>query len=128
MHPHDLLLAMFRAAVDAASPSRCLAQHLPERPRGRVVVGGAGRAAAEMALAVEAHWQQPLTGLVVTRYGHALPCQHIEVVEAGHPHPHAAGFEAAVRIRNLLAGLTADDLVLGLWSGGGSSLLALPAD
>lgn len=128
MHPHDLLFAMFRAAVDAASPSRRLAQYLPERPRGRVIVVGAGKAAAEMACAVEAHWTEGVAGLVVTRYGHSKPCKHIEVVEAGHPNPDAAGFEAAVRIRNLLKGLTADDLVLGLWSGGGSSLLALPAD
>jgi glycerate 2-kinase len=127
VHPHDLLLSMFRAAVDAASPSRCLAQYLPERPRGRVVVVGAGKAAAEMARAVEQQWPESICGLVVTRYGHALPCSHIEVVEAGHPNPDAAGFEAAVRIRNLLTGLTADDLVLCLWSGGGSSLLALPA-
>jgi glycerate 2-kinase len=128
MHPHDLLFAMFRAAVDAASPSRCLAQHLPPRPRGRVVVVGAGKAAAEMARAVEAQWPHSISGLVVTRYGHALPCQHIEVVEAGHPNPDAAGVAAAVRIRELLKGLTADDLVLCLWSGGGSSLLALPAE
>jgi glycerate 2-kinase len=128
MHPQDLLFAMFRAAVDAASPSRCLLQHLPERPRGRVIVVGAGKAAAEMARAVELHWPEGLTGLVVTRYGHAMPCKQIAVVEAGHPNPDAAGFEAAVRIRNLVTGLTADDLVLGLWSGGGSSLLALPAD
>jgi glycerate 2-kinase len=128
MHPHDLLFAMFRAALDAARPSRRLTQYLPERPRGRVIVVGAGKAAAEMARAVETHWPEGLTGLVVTRYGHAMACQQIKVVEAGHPNPDAAGVEAAVRIRTLLTGLTADDLVLGLWSGGGSSLLALPAD
>jgi glycerate 2-kinase len=128
MHPHDLLFAMFRAAVDAASPARCLAQYLPQRPTGRVVVVGAGKAAAEMARAVEEQWHEQLSGLVVTRYGHALPCRQIEVVEAGHPNPDAAGHEAAVRIRDLLKGLSADDLVLALWSGGGSALLSLPAE
>ncbi|HWW21727.1 MAG TPA: glycerate kinase [Steroidobacteraceae bacterium] len=127
MHPHDLLFAMFRAALDAASPSRCVPSHLPERPDGRVVVVGAGKAAAEMARAVEERWGDAVTGLVVTRYGHRSPCQHIEVVEAGHPNPDAASYNAAVRIRNLVSGLTADDLVLCLWSGGGSSLLSLPA-
>ena len=128
MHPQQLLLTMFRAAVDAASPLRCLPPHLPSAPRGRTIVIGAGKAAAAMAQAVEAHWPAPLSGLVVTRYGHAVPCERIEVVEAGHPTPDAAGLAAAIRILSLLEGLTADDLVLCLISGGGSSLLALPAD
>jgi len=127
MHPQDLLANMFRAAVDAASPARCVAPHLPERPRGRTIVVGAGKAAAEMARAVEQQWPDALSGLVVTRYGHSCACQRIKVVEAGHPLPDLAGFEAAQRIRDLVSGLRADDLVLCLWSGGGSSLLALPA-
>jgi glycerate 2-kinase len=126
MHPHDRLFAMFRAAVEAADPMRCVPPHLPDRPRGRLIVVGAGKAAAAMAHAVEEHWPD-VSGLVVTRYGHGSSCQHIEVVEAGHPNPDSAGVEAAGRIRDLLHGLSADDLVLCLWSGGGSSLLALPA-
>ena len=118
---------MFRAAVDAASASCCVPANLPERPSGRVVVVGAGKAAAEMARAVENEWHDAVSGVVVTRYGHGAPCRHIEVVEAGHPNPDAAGVAAASRIRDLVSGLTADDLVLCLWSGGGSSLLALPA-
>ncbi|HEX4376894.1 MAG TPA: glycerate kinase [Steroidobacteraceae bacterium] len=127
MSPNDLLFAMFCAAVDAASASRCVPANLPERPSGRVVVVGAGKAAAEMALAVENEWHDAVSGVVVTRYGHGVPCRHVEVVEAGHPNPDAAGVAAASRIRDLVSGLTADDLVLCLWSGGGSSLLALPA-
>jgi len=127
MHPHDLLFAMFRAAVDAASPSLCVPPRLPERPRGRIVVIGAGKAAAEMARAVEDQWQDAVSGVVVTRYGHGSACRHIQVLEAGHPNPDAASIEAGRRIGELLKGLSADDLVLGLWSGGGSSLLAVPA-
>src|SRR3954466_12492151 len=89
-----LLRAMFDAAVDAASPTARVLSHLPPRPAGRVVVVGAGKASAAMAKAVEAHWDGPLTGLVVTRYGHAVPCERIEIVEAAHPVPDASG-EAA---------------------------------
>jgi hydroxypyruvate reductase len=128
MDPHDLLIGMFRAAVDAASPTRCVPRHLPERPGGRVVVVGAGKAAAAMAQAVEEQWGNAISGLVVTRYGHRSPCRRIDVVEAGHPNPDAASYDAAVRIRRLVSGLTADDFLLCLWSGGGSSLLSLPAD
>jgi hydroxypyruvate reductase len=127
MHPQELLLAMYRVAVEAAGAARCVPAHLPEKPRGRVIVVGAGKAAADMARAVEDQWQDTVSGLVVTRYGHATTCQRIQVVEAGHPNPDTAGLEAAQRIRQLVSGLTGDDLVLGLWSGGGSSLLALPA-
>src|SRR5579862_9757319 len=116
MHPQDLLSNMFRAAVDAASPMRCVPLHLPERPRGRTVVVGAGKAAAEMARIVEQQWPDALSGLVVTRYGHSAQCQRIKVIEAGHPNPDLAGFEAAQRIRELVSGLSADDLVLCLWS------------
>ena len=122
-----LLRAMFDAAVAAALPSLCLPPHLPPPPKGRTVVVGAGKAAASMAAAVEAHWPGPIEGLVVTRYGHAVPCRKIEVVEAAHPVPDAAGLAAARRILALVGGLTADDLVLCLISGGGSALLSLPA-
>src|ERR1700735_4476363 len=125
--PRTLLRAMFDAAIGAASPARVLPRHLPAPPSGRTVVVGAGKAAAAMAQAVEKHWPGPLSGLVVTRYGHAVPCRRIEVVEARHPVPDAAGLAAAGRILASVEGLTEDDLVLCLISGGGSALLALPA-
>jgi hydroxypyruvate reductase len=118
---------MFDAAIAAAQPALCLPAHLPERPKGRVIVIGAGKASAEMARAVEAHWDGPLAGLVVTRYGYAVPCARIEIVEAAHPVPDAAGRDAAARIMRLVQGLGEDDLVLCLISGGGSALLAAPA-
>jgi glycerate 2-kinase len=123
-----LLLDMFQAAVNAAAPALCVPAHLPPRPKGRTIVVGAGKAAASMAAAVEAHWNGPIEGLVVTRYGHGVLCRHIEVVEASHPVPDEAGSKAARRILDKISGLTADDLVLVLISGGGSALLALPAD
>jgi len=123
-----LLLDMFQAAVNAAAPSMCVPAHLPPRPKGRTIVVGAGKAAASMAAAVEAHWNGPLEGLVVTRYGHGVQSKHIEVVEASHPVPDGAGLKAARRILDKVSGLTADDLVLVLISGGGSALLALPVD
>ena len=122
-----LLLDMFRAAVDAALPARVLPRHLPQPPTGRTIVIGAGKAGGSMAKAVEDHWPGPLEGLVVTRYGHALPCRRIEVVEASHPVPDEAGRQAAERILRLVQSLTRDDLVLCLISGGGSALMALPA-
>ena len=125
--PRDLLRAMFDAAVEAAQPARCLPPHLPKPPKGRTLVVGAGKASAAMAKALEDHWPGPVTGIVVTRYGYAVPCRRIEIVEAAHPVPDAAGIAAATRIVDLVSGLTADDLVIALISGGGSSLLALPA-
>ncbi len=122
-----LLRQMFDAAVASALPSVCVPPHLPNPPKGRTVVVGGGKAAASMAAAVEAHWTGPLEGLVVTRYGHAVPCETIEVVEAAHPVPDAAGENAARRIMDLLETLGPDDLLLCLISGGGSALLALPA-
>jgi hydroxypyruvate reductase len=119
---------MFNAAVDAAQPVHCLPPHLPAAPRGRTLVIGAGKASAEMARVVEQHWPGNLTGMVVTRYGHKARCERIEIVEAAHPVPDAAGLTAARRMRNLVTGLTPDDLVICLISGGGSSLLALPSD
>lgn len=126
--PRQLLLNMFNAAVEAASPEKCVPPHLPPAPKGRTIVLGAGKAAGAMAKAVEDHWSGPLQGLVVTRYGHGAPCERIEVIEAGHPVPDAAGRKAAERILALTQGLTRDDLVLCLISGGGSALLALPVD
>lgn len=124
----NLLQKMFEAAIAAAQPSICLPPHLPPKPKGRLVVIGAGKASAAMAKAVEANWSGPLSGLVVTRYGYAVPCKHIEIVEAAHPVPDAAGQAAAARMMDLVSQLTEDDLVLCLISGGGSSLLpmALP--
>ena len=127
LEPRTLLKAMFDAAVDAASPAARVPTHLPRRPEGRVVVVGAGKASAAMAKAVEDHWEGPLSGLVVTRYGHAVPCKQIEIVEAAHPVPDASGEAAARRILGMVQGLGPDDLVLALISGGGSALLSLPA-
>lgn len=122
-----LLRALFDAAVAAALPHKVVPPHLPDPP-GRVLVLGAGKASAAMAAAVEAHWpDRPLEGLVVTRYGHAAPCRRIEVVEAAHPMPDQAGLDAAKRILALAQEAREGDLVLALMSGGGSSLLALPA-
>lgn len=133
--PREFLNALFATAVRSALPLHAIAAHLPAPPRGRTVVIGAGKAGASMAQAVEALWpaDAPLTGLVVTRYDHipARPAglaERIEVVEASHPVPDAAGMRAAQRILALVQGLTADDLVLCLISGGGSSLLTLPAE
>ena len=121
------LRRLFDTAIRAADPRAILAAHLPERPRGRVVVVGAGKSAAVMAAAVEAAWPDvDLSGLVITRYDHAVPTARIEVVEASHPVPDAAGEAAARRVLGLMQGLTADDLVLALISGGGSALMALP--
>jgi glycerate 2-kinase len=125
--PRELLRRMFDAAVDAAQPALCIPKHLPSRPSGRLIVIGAGKASAAMARAVEDHLDGPLEGLVVTRYGHAVACERIEILEAAHPVPDAAGIEAARRILEKVAGLTADDLVLCLISGGGSALLVAPA-
>src|ERR1700730_2472876 len=111
MNYRTLLRDMFDAAVAAAAPALCVPKHLPEPPRGGPVVAGAGRAAAARAAAVEANWSGPIEGLVVTRYGHSVPCRHIEVIEAAHPVPDAAGREAAPRILEKVGGLGPDDLV-----------------
>jgi glycerate 2-kinase len=124
----DILRRLFAAAIGAVDPLKILASHLPPPPKGRTIVLGAGKAAAAMAKAVEDNWPGPLSGLVVTRYGHGLPCQRIEVVEASHPVPDAAGQQAARRILSMAQGLTADDLVLCLVSGGASALLAIPGE
>lgn len=126
LSPRELLTRMFQAAVRAAQPEHCIPAFLPQRPKGRTIVIGAGKASAAMAQAFERHWSGPLTGLVVTRYGYAVPCERIEIVEAAHPVPDEAGEIAARRLFEQVAGLTADDLVICLISGGGSSLLPVP--
>ena len=118
---------MFAAAVAAAQPAHCLPPHLRARPKGRTIVIGAGKASAAMARALEDHWDGPLEGLVVTRYGYEVPCQRIEIASAAHPVPDAAGLQATQRIYQMVQGLTPDDLVIALVSGGGSSLLVAPA-
>ena len=122
----DVLMGLFDAALKAVDPLHVMPQYLPAKPKGRTVVVGAGKAAARMALALEQHWDGPLQGLVVTRYGHGEATQKIEVVQAGHPVPDDAGAVAAQRILASVQGLTADDLVIALISGGGSSLLSAP--
>jgi hydroxypyruvate reductase len=122
-----VLRSLFAAAVAAAQPVRCLPAHLPPVPHGRLLVIGAGKGSAAMARTVETCWSGPLSGLVVTRYGYEVPCERIEIVPAAHPVPDAAGLRAAERMLALVADLTADDLVLALFSGGGSALLPLPA-
>jgi hydroxypyruvate reductase len=121
-----LLEDLFRAAVAAADPGRAVAAHLPPKPRGRTVVVGAGKASAQMAAAFERHWPEPVSGLVVTRYGYAVPTNRIEIVEASHPVPDEAGYLAARRIMSTVHGLGPDDLVVALISGGGSALLPSP--
>ncbi|MGF1592722.1 MAG: glycerate kinase [Kiloniellaceae bacterium] len=129
--PGALLRRLFDAALAAADPAKAVPRFLPEPPPkgsgGRTLVVGAGKAAGAMARAVEDHWQGPLDGLVVTRYGHAVACARIEVVEAAHPVPDRAGLDAARRILEKVQNLGPDDLVLCLISGGGSALLSLPA-
>lgn len=125
--PQTLLADMFAAAVNAARPENCLAAHLPPPPKGRTVVIGAGKASAAMARVAEQHLQGNVSGCVVTRYGHAVDCQHIEIIEAAHPVPDQAGIQAARQILDLVSNLTADDLVIALISGGGSALLPMPA-
>ena len=124
----DLLRRLFDAAIDSAQPVHHIQSFLPPPPRGRLIVVGAGKASAAMARAVEDHWHAPLSGLVVTRAGYALPCQRIEIIEGSHPVPDASSLRAAERIRERVEGLTAEDLVLCLMSGGGSALLTLPLE
>ncbi len=132
--PRGFLRALYDAAVARALPAETTSPWLPKPPKGRTVVIGAGKAGGAMAAAVDALWPKdaPLSGLVVTRYDHVPPAYkskpgRIEVVEAAHPVPDEAGKRAAERIAQLAQGLTADDLVLCLISGGGSALLSLPA-
>lgn len=121
-----LLENLFNAAVAQAQPALAVEQNLPAKPKGRTIVIGAGKASAQMARAFEQAWDGELSGLVVTRYGYAEACERIEIIEAAHPVPDAAGAEAARRLMQLVSGLSEDDLVVALISGGGSSLLPAP--
>ena len=124
----SFLRSMFDAAVAAAMPGQCVPQNLPAQPKGRTLVVGTGKASAAMAQALENTWNGPLSGLIVTRYGHAVPCKQIEIVEAAHPVPDDAGTNGARRMLDMVKDLTSDDLVIALISGGGSALLSLPAE
>jgi len=136
LHPRQFLLDLYASAVAAVSAEKSLppylsaylSPHLPRPAAGRTIVIGAGKGAAAMAQTLEQHWPGPLSGLVVTRYGHGADCRRIEVIEAAHPVPDEAGRGAAARMLQMVQGLHADDLVLCLISGGGSALLALPAE
>ena len=122
------LTGLFEAAVLRADPMRALKDALPQKPKGRMIVVGAGKGAAQLAAAFEELWDGPLTGTVVTRYGYAAPCKSIRVLEASHPVPDAAGLAAAQALFDTVAGLSADDLVVALICGGGSALLPAPPE
>ena len=123
----ELLRQMFDVAVAAADPMLCVPPHLPEPPKGRLIVVGAGKASARMAKAVETHWTSDLSGVVLTRYGHGVTCDHIKIIEASHPVPDEAGVQGTREVLDTVSDLTEDDLVLALISGGGSALLTSPA-
>ncbi|MBX5132600.1 glycerate kinase [Rhizobium lentis] len=126
--PRDFLKSLFDAAVRAADPLTGIKSHLPEKPQGRTVVIGAGKGAAQMARALESAWAGPIEGLVVTRYGYGCETRFIEIIEAAHPVPDAAGFAAARRLMETVNRLTEDDLVIALICGGGSALLPAPPE
>ncbi|WHO71761.1 glycerate kinase [Rhizobium sp. BT03] len=126
--PRDFLKSLFDAAVRAADPLTGIKANLPDRPKGKTVVIGAGKGAAQMAQALESVWDGPLTGLVVTRYGYGCETRDIEIIEAAHPVPDAAGLAAARRLMETVNGLTEDDLVIALICGGGSALLPAPPE
>jgi len=128
IEPRPFLRALFDAAVDAANPANCMSRWLPSRPDGRVIIVGAGKAAASMAKELENHWGGPLEGQVIVPYGHGASCRWIKVIEASHPVPDEAGIAAATEILDRVSDLSMDDTVVCLISGGGSSLLCLPAD
>jgi len=124
--PRQFLESLFDSSVAAADPMRVLTANLPERPKGRTVVIGAGKGAAQMAQAFETLWPGPISGAVATRYGFGVPCRHIEVLEASHPLPDGGGLRASKRLLAEVSGLTPDDLVVALICGGGSALLPAP--
>ncbi len=126
LNPRAFFTSLFQAAVDAADPARTIQNFLPDKPKGRTVVIGAGKGSAQMAAAFEQAWNGPLEGVVVTRYGYGASCERIEIIEAAHPVPDAAGLEASRRLQAAVAGLSKHDLVVALISGGGSSLLPAP--
>jgi glycerate 2-kinase len=125
--PRSLFRSLFAAAVEAADPARVMVRHLPQQPKGRTVVVGAGKASSEMARAFERSWRGPLSGVVVTRHGQGVACERIRVLQAAHPVPDEAGLAASRSLLEAVSGLTADDLVVALVSGGGSALLPAPA-
>lgn len=127
LDPKSFLISIFDAAVAAADPEKTIRDHLPAKPKGRTIVIGAGKGSAQMAAAFEKVWDETIEGLVVTRYGYGAKCERIEIIEAAHPVPDAAGLEASRRLLEKVQGLTADDLVVALISGGGSALLPSPA-
>lgn len=122
------LTGLFEAAVEAADPRAAMAGLLPARPAGRTVVIGAGKGAAQMGAAFEELWGAPVEGVIVTRYGYAAPCRHLEVIEAAHPVPDAAGLAATGALFDAVKGLGPDDLVVALICGGGSALLPAPPE
>jgi hydroxypyruvate reductase len=124
--PKPFFIALFDAAVAAAAPETVIREFLPAKPKGRTIVVGAGKGSAQMARAFEKAWDGPLSGVVVTRYGYGVECERIEVLEAAHPVPDEAGLAASKQLLETVAGLTADDLVVALISGGGSALLPAP--
>ena len=124
--PRPFLAALFDAAVAAADPYRSLQAHLPERPKGRTIIVGAGKASSQMAAALERLWDGPLEGVVVARHGPVEPCRRIEVLQSAHPVPDAAGLKASSALLQRVRGLSEDDLVIALMSGGGSALLPAP--
>ncbi|RKF07000.1 glycerate kinase [Oceaniradius stylonematis] len=126
--PRAFLTGLFDAAIAAADPEICIAANLPAPPKGRTVVVGAGKGAAQLARAFERHWPGALGGVVVTRYGYAVSCERIEVLEASHPVPDEAGLAAAQRLIDTVSDLGEDDLVVALISGGGSALLPAPPE
>lgn len=125
--PKTFLTSIFNAAVAAADPEKTIRNHFPAKPKGRTIVIGAGKGSAQMAAAFEKVWDGPIDGLIVTRYGYGARCERIEIIEAAHPVPDAAGLEASRRLLEKVRGLSADDLVVALISGGGSALLPSPA-
>ena len=126
--PKSFLTTLFDRAVEAADPARTLKNFLPEKPVGRTIVVGAGKASAQMAKALEEVWEGEIEGVVVTRYGFSAPCERIEILEAAHPVPDQAGLVASKRIMECVSGLSEDDLVIALISGGGSALLPSPPE
>ena len=127
LDPKAFLTSIFEAAVAAADPELTIRRHLPAKPKGRTIVIGAGKGSAQMAAAFEKVWDGPIEGLIVTRYGYGAPTKRLEVVEAAHPVPDAAGLAAAKRLQEIVSGLSEDDLVIALVCGGGSALLPAPA-
>jgi len=126
--PRKFLVSLFDAAVEAADPQRVMRNFLPAKPKGKTIVIGAGKGSAQMARAFEQCWDGPLSGVVVTRYGFGVACERIEIIEASHPVPDKNGLVAAKRLCDAVTGLTGDDLVIALISGGGSALLPAPPE